>query len=459
MIFSSLLFIYAFFPVSLFLFCVTPKKFRQYAMLVISTVFCAFQGLGFLTFMIGYTLWNYLMGIICEAAGKKKAISMLTASFGVISDIIILLVLREQIFMELSLLNFIVPVGISFTTLTAIGYLLDVRSGRINAERNILKFALYMLFFPKLPMGPLISYSRFKSRIKFNVKLDEIGTGITLFIKGLTKKVVFADNIYMLYSAVKSIEVSELTALSAWLGVLSYILCLYFTLSGFSDMGAGLSRCFGVNLPQSFYYPILSMEMRDYCARWHIPVVRWFRQYIVMPVTSKSRREALGCVMLVIMWGIIGLWYDFRINMLIWGVLIGIALITEKMVQKKKALKATAAFYTLITTSVCSVFFFGDNVVYSLKYLVALIGGNNGIADSASLYLLKMYIVLLLIAAYLSTDLFRNLIERSKKKWLNYLINAASPIVIMCLLIICTAKMSYTGVSDMMLPILEGAVI
>ncbi|MCD8187577.1 MAG: hypothetical protein LUD57_02960 [Ruminococcus sp.] len=463
MIFSSLLFIYAFFPVSVLLYYITPAKYRNYALFVLNIAYCGMCGLSFLIFMILYTLWNYAFGLICGSLRKHKFLSGAFAFIGIAADALALLVLREDMLDvyvgRFGFIGSIAPIGISFTVLSAVGYLLDVCRERISAERNILNFSAYMMFFPKLPMGPLVGYARFRSMLKNrSMGLSEVGAGASLFIKGLAKKVIFADNLYMLYSAVSSMDVKELSSLSAWLGVFSYSFCLYFTLSGFSDMGAGIARCFGFRLPKSFKYPLLSAGLNDFCRRWHIPVMNWFNRYIVRAVSKKLPYRAVKYFLIISVWGLIGLWYDFSVNKLVWGLLIGVAVFVENLLKNKKPLRSTAIIYTLALTSVCSVFFFGSSLSYSFHYLFAMIGGNSSIADSGSLYLLKSYIVLLLVCAYASTDMFRNLIERSKKKWLKKTVEILTPPVIVGLLIICTIELSYTGESEMMLSILREAV-
>ena len=118
------------------------------------------------------------------------------------------------------------PVGISFMTLSAIGYLLDIYRRRQKAERNIIRFSLYMMMFPRLIMGPPVRYRSFQKSLRNrNEGLDSIGLGFTVFVKGLAKKVICADMLYSLYSSVKSIEVQEVSAFTAWIGASAYLMC------------------------------------------------------------------------------------------------------------------------------------------------------------------------------------------------------------------------------------------
>lgn len=456
MIFSSLLFIYAFLPVSLGLYYITPKNLRNYTLMFLSIIYCGMCSLYFLSFIVAFVLINYLIGLAIDLSGKIKAVSAMLLTIGIIADLSVFILFKTQIFDEyidrLKVLNLIAPVGVSFFVLSAVGYLIDVFRKKIKAEKNIMSYALFIMFFPKLSFGPVISYSGFSKMLSKRTEgLAEIGIGLSIFVKGLAKKVLLADNLYLLYSAVSSMDVDKLSALSSWLGVLAYMLCLYFTLSGLSDMSIGIARCFGFKLPLSFNYPFVSLGINDFCMRWHTPVVRWFKRYVANPLTEGTSNKIFRYIIFLAMWGLISLWYDVSINTLICGLLIGIAAIIEEVFFHKRAIRPTAMAYTIFITAICSVFFFGDSMNYSFHYFLAMIGGNNNIADNVSFYLLKSYIVVLLVSTYAATDLFRNLIERSKKRVINITVGILSPVCMVLLLAVCTAVISYSGSSEMLL--------
>lgn len=452
MIFSSLLFIYAFLPLSLGIYYISPQKIKTFSLLIISAVFCGTFSIYLPVFMAMYAMWNYAAGLAAEALRKHRPLSVLASVIGIAGDIAVLVFIRTDLFSDFSLKNAAVPVGSVFFTLSAIGYIADVCFGKIKPEHNFSKFLLYIIFFPKLLMGPIVSYSKFSRMLgKREKSLSELGIGLTVFIKGLAKKVLFADNLFILYSSVSSMEAESLSALSAWLGVLAYMLCLYFTISGISDMGTGLARCFGFRFTRSFNYPTFSMGINDYCSRWHIPLVRWFSRYIVKPITDITSDNILHYAVFIMSWGVIGLCYEFSPGKLIWGILIGTAAVVEQILSDSKTLKATAIAYTFAVTSICMVFFMGGSLSYSFHYLLAMFGGNNNLTDPAAFYLLKSYVAVLLVGIYVSTDLFRNLVERTGKNKMRKVVEFTSPIIIPALLAICTALISYNGASEIQL--------
>lgn len=456
MIYSSLLFIYVFFPLSLLVYYVTPKKHRNVSLLVLSMIFCAMFGIGFLIFITAYTALNFTACRYIEKYMGNKIISRGILALALALDISVIFIFRSELFSSFrelfSIPESFFPVGISFFTLSAVGVLVDVYRRRTEAEMDIVSFALYIMFFPRLIMGPLLRYSSFRKMLcSRHDDLAEIGVGFAVFVRGFAKKVIAADSLYALYTASVSVDVEKMAALTAWLGVTSYFLCLYFTISGISDMGVGIGYCFGFRLPQSFNYPAFSSNVRYFTARWHLQAAQWFRRYITKPVSSLSKNRIFRKLVFIAVWGMFGFWYTFNLNGVVWGVIWGGAVVIETRFSRGKFLPVTGILYTFIIAVVCSAFMAGDSLSYSLKYLFAMIGGNRLIADSLSLYLLKSYILILLISIYASTNLFRNLMIRSGRRKVRNIITALSPFIVLSLMILCTVLISYRGSSEMIL--------
>lgn len=456
MIYSSLLFIYVFFPLSLLVYYATPKKQRNISLLVLSMIFCGMFGVSFLIFMTIYTVMNFTA---CRVIGKykeNKVISRGILGLALVLDTLAIFIFRSDFFRSfrelISIPESFFPVGISFFTLSAVGILADVYCGRIEAEKNIVYFGLYIMFFPRLIMGPLLRYSSFRKMLcSRHDGLSEIGTGFAVFVKGFAKKVIAADSLYALYKASVSVDVDKMAALTAWLGVISYFLCIYFIISGLSDMGVGIGYCFGFRLPQSFNYPVFSPDIRSFASRWHMQVVQWFRRYISRPLLSFSKNRIFRKLVFIAVWGALGFWYSFDFNGVVCGVILGGAIVIETRLNRGKLLPVTGILYTFIIAVICSVFISGDSLAYSLRYLFAMIGGNRQMADAQSLYLLKSYILILLISMYASTNLFRNLMMRSGRSRVRNIITVLSPVVVLSVMILCTILISYRGSSEMIL--------
>ena len=456
MIYSSLLFIYGFLPISLVIYYVCPQKLREYALLFISLLFCATWGFSFLLFIGAYSVINYAGCMITKKLKGRGKLAAIPCMVFILADLTAIFGFRAEFSARftdmLHLPKGFFPIGISFFTLSAIGTLYDVYRGRIKSDINIVRFALYIVYFPRLIMGPVLRYDSFAKLIaKRKTGLFFIGRGLAVFVKGLAKKVIAADSLYMLYTAVKSVDTDNMAALTAWLGVIAYILCLYFTLSGYADMGMGISCCFGMKLPQSFNYPLFSSRIRGFVSKWNTQVVLWFRRYFLNPIASFSENKMYKRAVFAAAWAMIGLWYTFSANGLIWGAVTAAAILVENRLIAKKAQNFTGIFYTVIFAVAGGVFFSSSNVKEAFRYLLAMLGGGGVFADQLSFYLLKSYIVLILISIYASTNLFRNMLARAERTKARIAIELISPMISLLLLMLCTAFISYEGSSQMIL--------
>lgn len=456
MVYSSLLFIYGFLPLSLLVYYVSPKKYQSAVLLVLSMIFCGMFSPWYLIFITAYVLANYAGCRLTQMQKNEKKRGILPYIACTAFDLSAIFFFRSELFEpireEFGIAADFFPVGISFFTLSALGALTDVFRGKIKAEKSIVNFALFIMMFPRLIMGPVLRYSAFTRAIE-NRKggLSEIGKGFTVFIKGLAKKILFADSLYMLWSAVSRTEVSELAALTAWLGAVAYVFCLYFTLSAFADMCTGLCLCFGFRFPKSFNYPMFSTRIRTFYSKWQTQVFKWFRKNYHIAASPFKRGSICRKLIYVVFWGIFGFWYTFNLNGFVWGLLMGTVIIVEKRFCHPKMLNITGAIYTFFAVVSASVLFLGGDLLYSAKYIIAMLGGNRSLADSVSLYLLKSYFIVLLVCMYAATDLFRNVGGRLSKTKIRYAFEAAVPLVMLIILLVCTALISFSGSSGTML--------
>lgn len=456
MVYSSLLYIYGFLPAALLLYYITPKKLRELVLLLLSMLFCSMISLYFLIFLAVFICVNYGCVRLINRLRKNENLAAIPMTIGIIFDLLALFAFRTAYFSWLHRIikapDSFYPIGISFFTLSAIGTLIDAYKGKVKAEISFIRFALFIIFFPKIIMGPLLRYSTFSKIIdKRRSSLSGIGIGMTIFVKGFAKKVIAADNLYMLFQSVQAENAEDLSAATAWLGIIAYVFCLYFTLSGLADMGTGCAYCFGIRMPQSFNYPLLSPRIKYFAARWQSQVVQWFRRYITKPLYSICRRKIVREIIFVFGWALFGFWYTFELNGMICGSILGVFLIIEARLREKKIMELTGIFYTFLVVVLCAVFLSGDSPAYSGRYLLTMIGAYGNLADSQTFYLLKSYIVLILLAMYASTDLFRNLMVKSGKRKIQAAVTIVSPLIVVALLIICTALISYSGSSGILL--------
>ena len=455
MAYSSLLFIYIFLPLSLAVFYIVPKKHREAALLVLSMLYCASGGLYFLIFMIMFTLLNFVMCRITEFLREQKSISEVALASTVVIDITVIFGFRAPYMKWFAGMirapGGFFPVGISIFALSAIGTLIDVYKGKEKAEKNIIRFALYIMFFPRLVIGPLMRCNAFRKMMKSKSKgLEDIGAGLMVFIKGLAKKVLAADTLYNLYTAIKSTQENNITFVTAWLGISAYLLCLYFELSGFADMGKGIARCFGIHFPECFNYPVFSKKVRLFTRRWNTHAVLWFRRYISIPLSSQWKSRAAKTGGFIFAWMMLGFWYNFDFNGIIGGLFMGIVLLAEKRFMSKNVLGFTGVVFTFAVVSVCAAFMSCEGIRESFRYIGFMLG-TGGFADAQSWYFIRTYAWLIIICRFAATDLFRKLLLFISRKKHTKAVFAVTPVVTVALLILCTAFLADRGSSEMLL--------
>ncbi|NCB17198.1 MAG: MBOAT family protein, partial [Synergistales bacterium] len=187
------------------------------------------------------------------------------------------------------------PIGISFFTLQALSYILDVRRGRREAQKNPVNVGLYIAFFPQLIAGPIVRYETIADEIRGrHENWEDFSAGVGRFVFGLGKKVLLANPLALVADeAVRQCLAGTLSVSFAWVGASVYILQLYFDFSGYSDMAIGLGRMFGFHFLENFRYPYTAKTLTDFWRRWHISLGSWFQDYVYIPLggsrVSKGR--------------------------------------------------------------------------------------------------------------------------------------------------------------------------
>ena len=293
MVFSSLLFLFRFLPIILFIYFIVPKRFRNAILFLFSLIFYAWGEPIYVVLMLFSTVVDYTHGILVEKfknEGQIKKAKMVVASsmtinllllgFFKYSDFIIQNI--NQLFkISIPLLNLALPIGISFYTFQTMSYTVDVYRGQAKVQKNIISFGAYVALFPQLIAGPIVQYKTIDNQLNNREEnFDQFSYGVMRFLSGLGKKVLLANNIGLLWDTVQKIPSMELPALTAWLGITAYAFQIYFDFSGYSDMAIGLGHMFGFRFLENFQYPYMSKSITEFWRRWHISLGSWFRDYV-----------------------------------------------------------------------------------------------------------------------------------------------------------------------------------
>ena len=419
---NSLFFICIFLPAVLLLYFLLPHRMRNIVLVAASLVFYAWGQVPYLIVLLFSVGFNYMAGLQLQKARDEdhRQILLVLTVTTVAANLLVLGFYKYYGFLisninaifrtRLSAPDLPLPVGISFFTFTVLSYILDVRLGRARAENNLLSFILYVTFFPKLISGPIVQYNKISDQLKERkVTKAKTGAGLELFLMGLMKKILIADNLGTDFSQIQTM--TSRSVLTAWLGMIFFSLQLYFDFSGYSDMAIGLSKIFGFDFDQNFDYPYMSKSISEFWRRWHISLGAWFRDYVYIPMGGNRcsvRRQALN---LAVVWLLTGLWHGASWTFIFWGLWHGALVMLEHFVLKGKMEKVPDALRVLLTDLLVFfgwVFFFSPTLGGAFRYIGQLFGGGGAFADRAGLFYLKGNLVLLVASGLLCTPLVKN---------------------------------------------------
>ena len=464
MTFSSLAFLFIFFPIVFILYSVCANTVLRNALLIISSlVFYAYGEPVAVFIMLISVILNYLLGLVCAEAicgeflsNHEKlncVIKKISLVLAVVTNIGLLFVFKyADFFLDVAglkeyKLNIALPIGISFFTFQGLSYVIDVYRDKECVQKNLFSVMLYISFFPQLIAGPIVKYHDIKEQLahrEFNI--DRIGSGIQRFIFGLSKKVIIAGPMGLMADSIYALPVAEIGRVSAWFAAISYMLQIYFDFSGYSDMAIGLGCIFGFDFKENFNKPYAAVNMQHFWRRWHISLSTWFKEYVYIPLGGNRKGTMRTYINKFIVFMLTGLWHGANWTFVCWGILHGLALIIEDMVKRvtshgkqveSKVLSGVlwiaGHVYTLVFVTLTFVVFRADN----LRYAVGMIGrmfvgdSNNAIAFSL---LNPMYIVAFVMAVIFSSTIMDSVIAKTKS-WILKLVSIALYVICIAMLI------------------------
>ncbi|MCD7957529.1 MAG: MBOAT family protein [Lachnospiraceae bacterium] len=421
MVFSSLLFLFRFLPAILLCYYIVPRGLRNLVLFLFSLIFYAWGEPVYILLMAVSIGISYTGGILVDGmkrTGRQKAarnalILSLAASLSLLAffkyaDFAIGTV-NGLTGADLSLLGLALPIGISFYTFQTMSYTIDVYRGEAGVQKNLISYGTYVAMFPQLIAGPIVQYKTVDAQLRGRKETpEEFALGVHRFLIGLGKKVLLANNAGELWDTISAMTVSEVPALTAWLGLLAYTLQIYFDFSAYSDMAIGLGHMFGFQFRENFNYPYLSKSITEFWRRWHISLSTWFREYVYIPLGGNRVKTGRHILNLLIVWFLTGFWHGASWNFVAWGLYYGVLLVIEKYVTGKYVEKLPCVlrhiYCMLLVMLGWNLFMFGD-LSQSLEYFRALFGCfGAGLLNSQTIYLLLNNAVLLLLLFLGSTE-------------------------------------------------------
>ena len=447
MVFTSINFLYYFLPTVLILYFIVPKKYKNLLLLISSLLFYFYGEPKYIILMIIEIVLAYFEARLIEKY-KNKEIFI----FSIFIHVLLLCIFKYTNFLitningifntNISLLNIVLPIGISFYTFQIISYLVDVYKEKVKAQKNFISLATYVSLFPQLIAGPIVRYETINDELDNRKQtFNDFSSGISRFIIGFSKKVLIANvlgelcNIFILSN--------EKTVLFYWIYGISYSLQIYFDFSAYSDMAIGLGRMFGFHFMENFNYPYISKSITEFWRRWHISLSSWFKDYVYIPLGG-SREGTFKLIRnILIVWLLTGLWHGSEWTFILWGMFIGILLVIEKLLLNKyieKLPSIVRRIYTLFIIMISFIIFSGSNINESFNNIVGLFNFSNPFINKFTIHYLKDYGLVLIIAIFLSTPILKNTIIKLKEnKKINNIVNILDIIVLLILLVIVTS--------------------
>ena len=431
MVFNSVVFLFCFLPLSLLLYYLVPGRAKNAVLLAESLIFYCWTGAAFLPLIAVLIVFNYLWALLTARAKSKLRgllpLAVVLVNLGVLVYFkyanFLIDTVNQVAHLGLAALNIgtVLPLGISYYIFKIISYEVDVCTGKIAPEKNFITFAVYVLFFPQLIVGPIVKYREMADQLHDGANRctpARAEHGAELFVFGLAKKVILADSIGALWTDIIGIQNSPSTTYVGlgnastalvWLGVIAYSLQLYFDFSGYSMMAIGMGKMLGFDFPQNFNYPYISRSITEFWRRWHMTLSGWFREYVYIPLGGNRKGLKRQIFNLFVVELLTGIWHGANWNFICWGLYYFVLLALEKLflLPYLKKGRVWPHIYTLFLVVVGWAMFVGNDagVEFGLLFRKLFIP-SGGVMP---LYFLRNYGVLLAVSVVCCTPLIEKL--------------------------------------------------
>ena len=430
MTFSSLTFLFLFFPITFLLYAVIHNQTaRNIILAVASLVFYAFGEPVAVMIMLISIVLNYLFGRVAAGTHHDKIAVVLAVLLNIGMLIVykytgfFIEILNSLFLLKLPVPHIRLPIGISFFTFQGLSYVIDVYREKKNVQKNLFSVLLYISFFPQLIAGPIVRYNDIASQIQDReFSTDRISRGVRRFLYGLAKKVLIANQMGLLADKVFSFSGSQLSTAAAWLGAICYTLQIFFDFCGYSDMAIGLGCIFGFDFRENFNYPFIAPSIQDFWRRWHISLSTWFKEYVYIPLGGNRKGNVRTTLNKWIVFFLTGLWHGASFTFILWGLWHGLWQMLETyqiIPTKKRWFKPFGHIYTLLVVVIGFVFFRADTLGQGFSMIRSMFTPATGAAAAtAEIFALCAPSVLISFGAalLLSTPIFRVLRQKVEAK-------------------------------------------
>lgn len=422
MVFSSIFFLFYFFPIVFIVNKLLPKKYKNLWLFFASLFFYAWGEPIYILIMLFSTFFDYTNGRLMVGASDQKKklilINSIVVNLGILfffkySDFFIKVV--NEFGFNIKPLNLALPLGISFYTFQTLSYTIDCYRGRVNIADNIVDFGLFVTSFPQLIAGPIVKYIDVEKELKQrDDSLHSYNVGIRIFIEGLFLKVLLANKFGEIFNSFTFADASSKTLI--FLKLVAYSLQIYFDFAGYSKMAIGMGRMLGFHFPENFNYPYISKSITEFWSRWHMTLSSWFKEYVYIPLGGNRVGRARHIFNIFVVWFLTGFWHGADYNFILWGMYFFVVLILEKYFFLKileKAPKFISRIYTLIIIMFSWVLFTSTDLKDIGAFFTSL--GSKPLFSGEVTSFLLQYGILFIIGILFSTPRPKEIFEKQKE--------------------------------------------
>ena len=465
MLFSSVVFLFVFFPIVFILYYSFSfsRMMQNILLLVASLVFYAWGEPTYVILMLVSILFNSTIAVRIQInkENKRRKILLIIAIIAIISTLFafkylgfVMRTMNTSELLHIEPVELSLPIGISFFTFQALSYVIDVYRGTVKAE-NPFYVGLYISFFPQLIAGPIIQYNTIAASIRNRkVTFDMLSIGICRFTVGLGKKVLLsnsfagiADNVFQ-WSAIGT-ERMAVPVMLAWLGSIAYSLQIYYDFSAYSDMAIGLGLCFGFRFRENFNYPYIAESISDFWKRWHISLTEWFREYVYFPLGgSRIENQDYMVRNMFIVWLLTGIWHGANFTFIFWGLAYFLFQLAERFFEYPKKMKSRMLkhLYTLFVVNALWVVFRSNDLYQAGRFFMNMLGvNNNGFYSEMAVMLMRENWVFLLAGVLFSMPIARDMnqiLYNNQKSVFHKVLTVLYPIGLLFLLIVSVSYLA-----------------
>ncbi len=449
MVFSSLVFVFAYLPITLAAYFISPVKWRNAVLFVFSLAFYGWGEPAYIAVMLASVLSSYGFGFMIEkyrANDRRKAkLFMLLSVFVNLAFLLFFKYFNffAHAFGAEGIEGLKLPVGISFYTFQIMSYTVDLYRGEVAQAKRFVPFGTYVTLFPQLIAGPIVRYKDVCDQLSARKEsFQKFASGAQRFVCGLSKKLILGDGAAAAADYFSAQSELAPTAVGIWAAIAFYTFHIYYDFSGYSDMAIGLGRMFGFEFPENFDHPYVSKSITEFWRRWHITLSTWFREYVYIPLGGNRKGKARTYLNLAVVWLLTGFWHGAGWNYIMWGAYFLVLLVAEKAFAGRVLEKIPAVFSRIITLFFIGfgwLIFFRTDISRLFGDIALAFGAGGAFSDLPTAVDILKLLPFALICVFGCTGIPLRVCKKILSKHAK--IAAAAPAVTVILLLICTAYM------------------